>query len=80
VKAARFENKKQNKKGDRLFRGGFGIPLVCRSATVGRDRRDAHSSPSAERKRKRKNDEKIERWKKKKLEGFELKQNQNRNT
>lgn len=51
---------KQNKKGDRLFRGGFGIPLVCRSATVGRDRRDAHSSPSAERKRKKK---RWENWK-----------------
>lgn len=33
------------------------------------------------KKKRRKNDEKIERWKKKKkLEGFELKQNQNRNT
>ena len=49
--------KKTKKQDDWLF----GIPLVCRSATVGRDRQDVRSSPSAET-QKKENDEKIERW------------------
>ena len=41
---------KKTKQDDWLF----GIPLVRRSATVGRDRQDARSSPSAETQKKRK--------------------------
>ena len=55
VEKDRREGEKKNKKNKKKKNDWlFWIPLVCRSATVGRDRQDARSSPSAETQKKRK--------------------------